>query len=58
MEILQAKILEWVAMPSSGDLPHRGIEFVSLMSPALAGRLFTAGTTWEARFYLEFTVIS
>ena len=30
--ILQAKILEWVAMPSSGDLPHPGIK---PRSPAL-----------------------
>ena len=28
--ILQARILEWVAMPSSGDLPDPGIEPVSL----------------------------
>ena len=26
MEILQARILEWVAMPSSRGLPHPGIE--------------------------------
>ena len=26
MEILQARIREWVAMPSSGDLPNPGIE--------------------------------
>ena len=26
MGILQARILEWVAMPSSGDLPNPGIE--------------------------------
>jgi len=36
--ILQARILEWVAMPPPGDLPHPGIK---LMSPALAGRFFT-----------------
>jgi len=30
--ILQARILEWVAMPSSGDLPDLGIEPTS---PAL-----------------------
>ena len=30
--ILQARILEWVAMPSSRDLPNPGIE---AMSPAL-----------------------
>ena len=26
MGILQARILEWAAMPSSGDLPNLGIE--------------------------------
>ena len=28
--ILQARILEWVAMPFSGDLPNSGIEPMSL----------------------------
>ena len=46
--ILQARILEWVAMPSSRDLPYPGIELVSLMSPALAGGFFTTSATWEA----------
>ena len=32
--ILQARILEWTAIPSPGDLPDPGIES---MSPALAG---------------------
>ena len=35
--ISQAKILEWVAISFSGDLPDPGIE---PMSPALAGRFF------------------
>ena len=40
--ILQARILEWIAMPfpSPGDLPDPGVEPTSLMSPALAGRFF------------------
>ena len=46
--ILQARILEWVAVPSSRDLPYPGIVPASLMSPALAGRFFTASATWEA----------
>jgi len=33
--ILQARILEWVAIPSSRDLPNPEIEPMSLMSPAL-----------------------
>ena len=46
--ILQARILEWVAMPSSGDLPDPGMEPTSLMSPALAGGFFTTSSIWEA----------
>ena len=33
--ILQARILEWVAMPSSGDLPNPGIEPAFPVAPAL-----------------------
>ena len=35
--ILQARILEWAAMPSSRDLSDPQIEPMSLMPPALAG---------------------
>ena len=38
--------------PSPGDLPPLGIEPMSPMSPALAGRFFTTSATWEA-FYLQ-----
>ena len=46
--ILQARILEWVAMPSSRGLPDPGIKPASRMSPSLAVRFFTSSTTWEA----------
>ena len=46
--ILQARILEWVATPSPGDLSDPGIELRFLMSPALAGGFFTTSATWEA----------
>ena len=39
--ILQARLPEWVAIPSPGDLPDPGIELTSLLSPALAGGFFT-----------------
>ena len=45
--ILQARILEWVAMPFSRGSPHPGIKPVSLISPALAGEFFTISATWE-----------
>ena len=45
--ILQARILEWVAFPSPGNLPDPRIEHLSLMSPALAGGFFITSTTWR-----------
>ena len=41
----QARILEWVAMPSSRGSSDLGIEPSSLTSPALAGRFFTTSAT-------------
>ena len=38
--IFQARILEWVAIPSPGDLLNPGNEPASLASPALAGGFF------------------
>ena len=43
--ILQARILEWVAMPSPGDLPTPGIK---PGSPALQANSFIIWGTWEA----------
>ena len=44
MGILQARILEQIAMPSSRDPPDPAMESASLMSPAPAGWFFsTAG---------------
>ena len=45
--IHQARILEWLTMPSPGDLHEAGIESASLMSFVLAGRFFTTSTIWE-----------
>ena len=42
----------WSGLPLSSpvDLPHPGIEPMSLMCPALAGRFFTTNATWEVNF--------
>ena len=49
--ILQARILKWVAMPSSrGSSPPRDQTWVSYLSCKLAGGFFTISTTWEALF--------
>ena len=46
--ILQARMWEWVALLSSGDLLNTGIKPVSLTSPALAGSFFITRAIWEA----------
>ena len=43
--ILQARILEWVAIAFSRGSSQPRDQTTSLMSPALAGRLFTTSTT-------------
>ena len=49
--ILQVRILEWVAMPSSrGSLQPRDRTLGLLYLPALASRFFTTSNTWEAYF--------
>ena len=49
--ILQARIVEWVAMPSSrGSSPPRGRTCVSCIS-CTAGGFFTTSATWEATLY-------
>ena len=45
--ILQEEYWGGVPHPPPGDPPDPGIEFVSLTSPASAGRFFTASATWE-----------
>ena len=47
--IIQARILEGVAIPSPGDLPDSGVDSgVKLEFPALQGRFFTVRANREA----------
>ena len=46
--ILQVRILEWVAMPSSRGYSWPSFEPTSPASPALAGRIFTTQPPGEA----------
>ena len=46
--ILLARILEWVPLHSSGDLPNSGMEPAFLTFPALACVFFISSMTWEA----------
>ena len=48
--ISQAKILEWVAMPSSRG--SSWLKPLSLKSPALAGAFFTTSAIWEAHIWI------
>ena len=49
MGFSRERYLSGLPCPSPGGLPDPGIEPVSLMSPALAGRFFTTSATWEAQ---------
>jgi len=51
MGLSRQKYWRGLSCPPPGDLPDPGIELMSLMSPALAGRFFTASATWEAPKY-------
>ena len=55
--ILQARILEWVAMPSSGTCPAQGSNSSLFMSPALAGRLFTTSITGKPNKQYQFSSV-
>ena len=50
MEFSRPEYWSGLQFPIPGDLPEPGIETMSLSSPALAGRFFTTGATWEAKF--------
>ena len=41
------RIMEWVAISSSRDLPDQGSNILSLVSSALAGGFFTISAKWE-----------
>ena len=45
--ILQARILQWVAISFSRGLPDSGVEPSSLVSLASSGGFFTTSATWE-----------
>ena len=47
MEFSRQEYWSGVSFPTPGGLPNPGSEPVCLASPALAGRFFTTGTTWE-----------
>ena len=49
--ILQTRLLEWVAMPSSGGSSGPKDRPASLLSLTSAGGFFTASATWETRRY-------
>ena len=59
-EISQARILEWVAVPSSRgpsqlrDATHiySGMQLTSLVSSALENKFCTTSTTWEAPLFI------
>ena len=55
--IFQARMLEWVAMPSSRGSSPLGIEPAFLTSFALAGGFFTPSTTWASTHDPEYVSV-
>ena len=53
MEFSRQEYWSGLPCPPPGDLPDPGIEPMSLMSPALAGRFLTTSTTWEAQVMVD-----
>ena len=49
--ILQARILEWVAMPCRGSAWPRDQTHISCTFPAQAGGFFTTSAAWEAHLF-------
>ena len=53
MRFFQARILEWVYIFSSRDLPEPGIKPTSPVLPARAGGIFTTKSTSKVQFALS-----
>ena len=53
MEFPRAECWSWLQFPTPEDLPYPGMEPISLVSPALAGRFFTNRAAWEAPLWLS-----
>ena len=58
IRILQIRIQKWVAIPSSRGCYWPMDHTDNLVSPALAGRLFTTSTTWEAHITIHTPTVS
>ena len=56
--ILQARILEWVAISFSRGFSQPRDGTLSLKSPALASGFFTTRATWEALEYSRFSSVA
>ena len=56
--ILQARILEWVAMPSSRGSSQPRIIPTSFKYPALTSVLFTTSISWEAPSFVYHIVVT
>ena len=55
--VLQARLLEWVAMPSSRGYSQPRDQTQVSMSPALAGGFFTTSATWVMLFNHPKTIL-
>ena len=57
MEFSRQEYWSGVPFPTQGDGPDLGIEHMSPVSPALAGRFFITSATWEAPYQYKLGII-
>ena len=58
MEFSRQEYWSGLPFPPPGDRPDPGIEPMSLVPPALAGRFFTTSAIWEALLLLQKVLLS
>ena len=52
MQFSRQEYWKGLPLPTPGDLPNPGIEPTSLVSPALAGEIFTTSSTWPITWHI------
>ena len=58
MEFSRQEYWSGLPFPTPEDRPNQGIKNAVPVSPAMAGKFFTSGTTWEAHIFPYIAVFS
>ena len=58
MEFSRQEYWSGLLFPTPGESSQLRVQTTSLMFPAVAGRFFTTGATWEAQFSLPCIIVT